>query len=79
MGYCIDAASVDNRISALEEQMKTIQGDFFKNNHTRDEYIIDVATVNAAVDISFNKVNNNVKKINGRIAILEEQMKKMAD
>ena len=40
-GYCIDAAAVDNRISVLEEQVRKIKGDFFKSNHSRDEYIID--------------------------------------
>ena len=56
-GYCIDAATVDNRISALEDQMRKIKEDCFKNNHTRDEYIIDVATINDAlnkVDRSFS-------------------------
>ena len=60
-GYCIDAAAVDNRISALEEQIRKMQGDFYKNKHARDEYIIDVTTVNEAfknVDRSLNKVKS---------------------
>ena len=47
------------RISALEEQIRKIQGDFFKNNHAKDEYFIDIATVNDA----FNTIDRRSCKV----------------